>query len=70
MVANVFFADYQPDIVEHFIDGAYPLEKRYERYRTQLRPPGYDIELDKIKRTITYQKEEKGPAVNGGPSVY
>jgi hypothetical protein len=60
-----FFSQCQPDIVEHFIDGAYSLTQRYELYRSKLNPLGYDIELEKTKRTITYQKA-KIPSGSGG----
>lgn len=51
-----FFNECHPDIVEHFVDGAYSAERRYELYRKNLAPAGYDIELERTKRTITYQK--------------
>lgn len=60
-----FFSECRPDIVEHFIDGAYSVERRYELYRKKLAPPGYDIALEKTKRTITYQKA-KIPSGSGG----
>lgn len=60
-----FFRECNPDIVEHFIDGVYSIESRYELYRSKLKPIGYDIELEKTKRTITYQKA-KIPTGSGG----
>lgn len=60
-----FFVEYRPDIVEHFIDGAYSIARRCELYRSKLNPTGYDIELEKTKRTITYQKT-KIPTGSGG----
>ena len=60
-----FFGECRPDIVEHFIDGAYSIVRRYELYRSKLNPTGYDVELEKTKRTITYQKT-KIPSGSGG----
>lgn len=60
-----FFNECHPDIVEHFIDGAYSVERRFKLYRDKLTPVGYDIELEKTKRTITYQKA-KIPSGSGG----
>ena len=60
-----FFVEYYPDIIEHFVDGTYSIERRYELYRNKLNPAGYDIELEKTKRTITYQKT-KIPTGSGG----
>ena len=69
-VKHKFFADCKPDIVEHFIEGAYSIEKRYERYHAGLMPLGYSIELNKTRRTITYYKQEGGPTSNGGPPLF
>ena len=60
-----FFRECNPDIVEHFIDGAYSIGRRYELYLSKLKPIGYDMELEKTKRTITYQKA-KIPTGSGG----
>lgn len=60
-----FFEEHHPDIVEHLVDGTYSLERRYELYRNKLTPTGYDVELEKTKRTITYQKN-KIPTGSGG----
>lgn len=60
-----FFSEHHPDIVEHFVDGTYSLESRYKLYRSRLTPTGYDIALEKTKRTITYQKT-KNPTGSGG----
>ena len=57
-VKHKFFAECRPDIVEHFIDGAYSFELREARYRAHLQPPGYARLAQKIRRTITYQKEQ------------
>ena len=64
-----FFNECHPDIVEHFIDGAYSVEHRYELYRNKLTPVGYDMELEKTKRTITYQKV-KIPSGSGGDFLF
>lgn len=64
-----FFSECHPDIVEHFIDGTYSIERRYELYRSKLHPTGYDIELEKTKRTITYQKA-KIPTGSGGDFLF
>lgn len=65
-----FFNEYKPDIVEHFIDGAYTLENRFELYRSRLMPLDYDIKLEKTKRTITYQKKETSTGNSGGFLFY
>jgi len=62
-----FFEDYKPDIVEHFIDQAHSVEKRFELYRSRLSPPQYEIK--KTKHTIVYQKK-RTPTNKGGGSSF
>ncbi|GAB3635333.1 hypothetical protein GCM10027422_09230 [Hymenobacter arcticus] len=64
-VKRKFFDEYKPDIVEHFIDEAHSIEQRFELYKKRLTPLDYDIEIEKTKHTITYQKK-KTPAAPGG----
>jgi hypothetical protein len=53
-----FFEEIKPEIVEHFIDQEYSIEKRYKTYCNRLNLPDYEIDIDKIRRTIVYQKKE------------
>ena len=68
-VKRKFFDEYKPDIVEHFIDEVHSIEQRFELYKRQLMLPDYDIEINKIKHTITYQKKEI-PTGNGGDFLF
>lgn len=68
-VKRRFFNECKPDIVEHFIDEAHSIEQRFELYKKQLAPPEYDIEIEKTKHTITYQKK-KTPIGNGGGFLF
>lgn len=62
-----FFEDYKPDIVEHFIDQAHSVEKRFELYKNGLSLPQYEIE--KTKHTIVYQKRRTPTDKGGGSSL-
>ncbi|RZK29588.1 MAG: hypothetical protein EOO61_20480 [Hymenobacter sp.] len=68
-VKRKFFDEYKPDIVEHFIDEAYSIEQRFELYKKLLVLPEYDIEIEKTKHTITYQKK-KTPTGSGGGFLF
>ena len=56
-VKRKFFEYIEPEIVEHFISQEHSLDQRYRRYCSQLAVPGYLVDLEEIKRTITYQKK-------------
>ena len=64
-----FFEEVKPEIVEHFIDQEYSIEKRYKAYCNRLNLPDYEIDIDKIRRTIVYQKKETLTANGGGFSL-
>ena len=64
-----FFEEIKPEIVEHFIGQEHSIEQRYNRYVKNLKVLDYDINIDKIRRTITYQKKET-PASHGGGSSF
>ena len=64
-VKRKFFEEIKPEIVEHFISQEYSIDERYRRYCQQLALPDYTIDIEKIKRTIVYQKKTT-PTVNGG----
>ena len=64
-IKRKFLDEHKPDIVEHFIDEAHSIEQRFDLYKKRLAPPDYDIEIEKTKHTITYQKK-KTPTDNGG----
>ncbi len=64
-IKRKFFDEYKPDIVKHFIDEAHSIRQRFELYKRRLAPQGYNIEIEKTKHTITYQKT-KTPTGHGG----
>ncbi|AMR27966.1 hypothetical protein A0257_13280 [Hymenobacter psoromatis] len=66
-IKRKFFEDYKPDIVEHFIDQAHSVEKRFELYKSRLPLPQYEIE--KTKHTIVYQKRRTPIVAGGGSSL-
>lgn len=63
-VKRKFFDEYKPDIVEHFIDEAHSIKQRFELYKKRLAPPDYDIEIEKTRHTIMYQRK-KTPTDSG-----
>lgn len=64
-----FFEEIKPEVVEHFIDQEYSIEKRYKTYCNRLRLSDYEIDIDKIRRTIVYQKKETLTGNGGGSSL-
>lgn len=64
-----FFDEIKPEIVEHFIDQEYSIEKRYKTYCNRLNLPDYETDIDKIRRTIVYQKKETLTGNGGGSSL-
>ncbi|MBF9219740.1 hypothetical protein [Hymenobacter ruricola] len=64
-VKRKFFEEIKPEIVEHFISQEYSVEHRYQLYCRQLALPNYNIDIERTKRTIVYQKKTT-PTDNGG----
>ncbi len=55
--------------MEHFIGQEHFLEQRYDIYFSKLNLLDYEIDIDKIRRTIICQKK-RTPADNGGGSSF
>ena len=68
-IKRKFFEEIKPEIVEHFIGQEHSLPHRFTMYRDKLNLPDYEIDIDKIRRTIIYQKK-RTPAGNGGGSSF
>lgn len=68
-IKRKFFEEIKPEIVEHFIDQEYSIEYRYKIYCNKLNLLDYEIDIDKIRRTITYQKK-KAPTDSGGGFLF
>jgi len=64
-IKRKFFDEIKPEIVEHFIDQEYSIEKRYKIYHSGLNLPDYEINIDKIRRTITCQRKTPTVASEG-----